>query len=56
MARASFRRDDGEIVVTQDVSDARGQPLRGSDHHHPVKTWLHDDRSLVGGPPAARRG
>jgi hypothetical protein len=43
------RRDDGEIVVTQDVSDDRGQPLRDGDHYQPVKTWLEDDRCLVGG-------
>jgi len=43
------RRDDGEIVVTQDVSDDRGQPQRDGDRYLPVKTWLEDDRSLVGG-------
>jgi hypothetical protein len=43
------RRDDGEIVVTQDVSDDQGQPLRDGDRHQPVKTWLHGDRCLVGG-------
>jgi Taurine catabolism dioxygenase TauD, TfdA family len=43
------RRDDGEIVVTQDVSADRGQPLRDGDHYQPVKTSLHDDRCLVGG-------
>jgi hypothetical protein len=50
-----IRRDDGEIVVTQDVSDDRGQPLREGDQYQPVKTWLDDDRSLVGGllPPGA---
>ena len=42
------RRDDGEIVVSQDVSGDRGQPLCGSDHHRPVKRWLDGDRSLVG--------
>ena len=49
------RRDDAEIVVSQDVSDDRGQPLRDGDHYRPVKTWLPDDRCLVGGllPPAA---
>lgn len=48
-------RRDGEIVVTQDVSDDRGQPLRDGDHYPPVKTWLPDDRCLVGGllPPGA---
>ena len=43
------RHDDGKIVVTQDVSDDRGQQLRDRDLHHPVKTWLEGDRSLVGG-------
>ncbi len=49
------RRDDGEIVVTRDVSDDRGQPLRGSDRYQPVKTLLHDESWLVGGllPPGA---
>ncbi len=49
------RQDNGEIVVTEDVSEDGGQRLRGSDHYHPVKTWLHGDRSLVGGllPPGA---
>lgn len=50
-----IRRDDGEVVVTQDVSDDRGQPLRDGDRYEPVKTWLADDRCLVGGllPPGA---
>jgi hypothetical protein len=43
------RRDDGEIVVTQDVGDDRGRPLRDGDRYLPVKTWLHHNRSLVGG-------
>jgi hypothetical protein len=30
------RRDDGKIVITQDVSDDRGQPLRGRDDYRPV--------------------
>ena len=41
--------DDGKVVVTRDVSDDRGQQLREGDRHHPVKTWLEGDRSLVGG-------
>jgi hypothetical protein len=44
------RRDDGEIVITHDVSDDRGQPLRGSDDFRPVQTWLDDARSIVAGP------
>jgi hypothetical protein len=49
------RRDDGEIVVTRDVREDRGQPLRGDDQHHPLKTWLSAGSSLVGGllPPGA---
>jgi hypothetical protein len=49
------RRDDGEIVITQDVSDDRGQPLRGRDDYRPVQTWLDDVRSIVAGllPPDA---
>jgi hypothetical protein len=43
------RRDDGEIVVTDDVSNDRGQALRDDDRYSPVKTWLDEDRSLVGG-------
>ncbi len=45
------RRDDGEIVVTRDVSHDRGQPLSDSHADRPVNLWLDDDRSLVGGPP-----
>lgn len=43
------RREDGEIVVTHDVSDHRGQALRRGDSFRPVKTWLDGERSLVGG-------
>jgi hypothetical protein len=48
-------RDDGEIVITQDVSDDRGQSLRGGDDYRPVQTWLDDVRSIVAGllPPRA---
>jgi hypothetical protein len=49
------RRKDGEIVVTQDVSDERGEPVRADDRYQPIKTWLPGDRCLVGGllPPGA---
>jgi len=49
------RRDDGQIVITQDVSDHRGQSLRGRDDYRPVQTWLDDVRSIVAGllPPRA---
>jgi hypothetical protein len=43
------RRGDGVLVVTQDVRVDRGVPLRADDIYRPVKTWLPDDRSLVGG-------
>jgi hypothetical protein len=48
------RRDDGEIIITKDVSGDRGQTLRRGDHR-PVEIWLEGDRSLVGGllPPGA---
>jgi hypothetical protein len=40
------RRDDGEIVITHDVSDDRGQPLRGSDDFRLVPLGLRP--ALVG--------
>jgi hypothetical protein len=42
-------RDDGGIVITQDVSDDQGQPLRGRDDYRPTQTWLDDARSIVAG-------
>ncbi len=36
-------------MVTHDVSDDRGQPLRGSDRYQSVETLLHDESWLVGG-------
>jgi hypothetical protein len=49
------RRDNGDVWVTQDISTDHGQPLRADDVYSPGKTWLPDDRSLVGGllPPGA---
>jgi hypothetical protein len=49
------RRGDSVVVVTQDVHADRGLPLRADDIYRPVKAWLPDDRSLVGGilPPGA---
>jgi hypothetical protein len=49
------RRDDREIVITQAVSDDRGQPLHGRGDYRPVQTWLDDVRSIVAGllPPRA---
>jgi hypothetical protein len=49
------RRDDGAIVVTHDVSDSRwGRVLRGGAQR-PLKAWVDQDRSVVGGllPPGA---
>jgi hypothetical protein len=43
------RRQDGDVLLTHDVRDDRGQPLRDGDRYVPMKTWLADDRSLVGG-------
>jgi hypothetical protein len=49
------RRDDGEIVITHDVNDDRGQPLDARDRYRPAETWLPGDRYLVGGllPPGS---
>lgn len=50
------RHDDGSIVVTNDaVSGGGGTYLRADDKFHPVKTWVEEDRSAVGGllPPGA---
>jgi hypothetical protein len=49
------RRDDGEIVITHDVSDDRGQPLRGRDDYRAVKMGLDRERWIVAGllPPRA---
>ncbi|HEY2319799.1 MAG TPA: hypothetical protein VGH67_15945 [Solirubrobacteraceae bacterium] len=49
------RRGGGGFVVTQDVHAEHGLPLRADDLYRPVKTWLPDDRSLVGGilPPGS---
>ena len=48
------RRDDGEIVITEDVRTGQGQALRGAGYR-PRKTWVDEGRSLVGGllPPGA---
>ncbi|MFZ0387513.1 MAG: hypothetical protein WAL22_17760, partial [Solirubrobacteraceae bacterium] len=48
------RRDDGEIVITRDVSSDRGQPLRGRDDYRPVQMGLGTVRSIVAGPLPAR--
>jgi hypothetical protein len=49
------RRDDGEIVITHDVSDDRGQPLHGRNDYRPVQMGLDRERTIVAGllPPRA---
>ncbi len=42
------RRDDGEIVVTDDVSNCRGPVLRRGGQR-PGRAWVDQDRSVVGG-------
>jgi len=43
------RRDDGQILVTRDVSGDQGRALRDGDRYLPVKEWLDADHGLVGG-------
>lgn len=50
------RHDDGSIVVTNDAaSGGGGTYLRSDDKFHPVKTWVEEEHSTVGGllPPGA---
>ena len=49
------RRDDGEIVLTHDVTLDRGQPLQPWDRYQPIRIGLSDERMLFGGllPPGA---
>lgn len=49
------RRDDGQIVITGDIGNDRGQPFCGRDDFRPVKTSLDRDRCIVAGllPPRA---
>jgi hypothetical protein len=49
------RRDDGEIVLTHDVSLDWGQPLQPWDRYEPMRIGLSDERMLFGGllPPGA---
>jgi hypothetical protein len=50
-----IRRDDGEIVLTHDVSLDWGQPVQPWDRYQPIRIGLGDDRMLFGGllPPGA---
>jgi hypothetical protein len=49
------RRDDGEIVLTHDVTLDWGQPLQPWDRYEPIRIGLSDERMLFGGllPPGA---
>jgi hypothetical protein len=49
------RRDDGEIIITPDADNDRGQRLRDRNDFRPVTTWLDPDRCLAAGrlPPGA---
>ena len=49
------RRDDGEIVLTHDVTLDWGQPLQPWDRYQPIRIGLSDQRMLFGGllPPGA---
>ncbi|HUO71626.1 MAG TPA: hypothetical protein VMU39_12695 [Solirubrobacteraceae bacterium] len=49
------RRDDGEIVLTHDVTLDWGQSLEPHDTYQPVRIGLSDERLLFGGllPPGA---
>ena len=50
-----LRLDDGEIVLTHDVSLDRGQPLQPWDRYQPMRIGLSEQRMLFGGllPPGA---
>ena len=49
------RRDDGEIVLSHDVTLDWGQPLQPHDRYEPIRIGLSDERMLFGGllPPGA---
>jgi len=49
------RRDDGEVVLTYDVTLGWGQPLQPWDRYQPIRVGLSDERMLFGGlfPPGA---
>lgn len=51
------RRDDGEIVLSHDVTLDWGQPLQPWDRYQPIRIGLSDERMLFGGllPPRAVR-
>jgi hypothetical protein len=43
------RQPDGAIVVTDDVAVGHGTHLRAEDPYHPVKSWVDEVQSVVGG-------
>jgi hypothetical protein len=49
------RRDDGEIVLTHDITLDWGQPPQSHDIYQPIRLGLSDERMLFGGllPPGA---
>jgi hypothetical protein len=49
------RREDGEIVLTHDVTLEWGQPLQPRDRYQPIRIGLSGERMLFGGllPPGA---
>jgi hypothetical protein len=49
------RRDDGEIVLTHDVTLDWGQPLQPHDRYQPIRIGLSEERMRFGGllPPGA---
>ena len=50
-----IRQEDGEIELTHDVNEDRGQPLQPWDRYQPLRLGLDGDRMLFGGllPPGA---
>jgi hypothetical protein len=50
------RCPNGAIVVTDHVRDGHGTELRAEDPYRPVKSWVNENQSVVGGllPPGAR--
>lgn len=50
-----IRQADGEVELTHDVTEGRGQPLQPWDRYEPIRLGLGADRILFGGvlPPGA---
>lgn len=49
------RLDDASMLITNEVSAGGGTYLREADTFHPAKSWVDEDRCIVGGlvPPGA---